>query len=62
MYLCGVEDNQELPDFARNDALNQIKDRCHIRSLGDLYLPELSLQKWWGQLEKLHSAACKMMS
>jgi hypothetical protein len=37
----------------RKYALKQIEMRCHVKWLGDFYLPHLSQKDWWGRLEKL---------
>lgn len=49
--------NQNLLGKARKDALKQIEIRCHVKGLGDIYLPHLSQKDWWGRLEKLGRAA-----
>ena len=36
----------------RAQAGHAISDRCQPRWLGDLYLEGLSLQQWWGLLER----------
>ena len=38
---------------SRKAALKQIEMRCHVKWLGDFYLPDLSQKNWWGKLEKL---------
>lgn len=43
----------------RKDALRQIEMRCHMKWLGDFYLPNLSQKDWWGRLEKLGRSAKK---
>jgi hypothetical protein len=41
------------PNLAdREEAGRAISDRCQPRWLGDLYLEGLSLQQWWGLLER----------
>jgi hypothetical protein len=57
LYRTAV--NEKISNNERIEALNQIEMRCHIRWLGDLYVPQLSLQDWWGRLEKLNKAARK---
>jgi hypothetical protein len=61
-FFKDADDLQHLADLAldrtlsadtRKDALNQIEMRCHVKSLGDFYLPHLSQEDWWGRLEKL---------
>ena len=41
--------NQTLLGKTRKDALEQIEIRCHVKWLGDLYLPYLSQKDWWGE-------------
>ena len=43
-------------DGARRDALKTLESMAHVRWLGDLYLPHLSQQEWWGKLDKLKRA------
>jgi hypothetical protein len=57
LHLCNMAIDQELTNITRENALLQIEMRCHTKWLGDLYLPELSLQEWWRQLEKLNKSA-----
>jgi hypothetical protein len=59
LHLCNEAINQELPNVTRENALLQIEARCHTRWLGDLYLPELSMQEWCGQLERLSKSVRK---
>jgi hypothetical protein len=65
-----ADDLQHLADLAldrtlsadtRKDALKQIEMRCHVKSLGDFYLPHLSQKDWWGRLEKLSRLTKKHM-
>ncbi|WP_426196929.1 hypothetical protein [Massilia sp. DWR3-1-1] len=51
--LANLALDQTLLTDTRNDALKQIEMRCHVKWLGDLYLPRLSQKDWWGRLEKL---------
>lgn len=57
-----ADDLQQLADLAldralsadtRKDALKQIEMRCHVKWLGDFYLPHLSQKDWWRRLEKI---------
>ena len=45
-------DRTVLPD-TRKDVLKQIEMHCHVKWLGDFYLPHLSQKDWWAKLEKL---------
>jgi hypothetical protein len=51
--------DQTLLIDARKDALKQIEIRCHVKWLGDFYLPHLSQKDWWGRLEKLGRSTTK---
>lgn len=51
--------DQTLSADYRKDALAQIETRCHVKWLGDFYLPQLSQKNWWGRLEKLGKSAKK---
>lgn len=51
--------DQNLLSDDRKDALKQIARRCHVKWLGDLYLPHLSQKDWRGRLEKLRKSASK---
>lgn len=51
--------DQSLLVDARKDALKQIEMRCHLKWLGDFYLPHLSQKDWWGKLEKLGKSTSK---
>lgn len=53
--------DQTLSAIARKDALKQIEMRCHVKWLGDFYLPHLSQKDWWGRLEKLSRLTKKHM-
>jgi hypothetical protein len=57
--LCDVARDRELPGAARENALLEIEARCHVRWLGDLSLPQVSLREWWRQLEALGKSARK---
>jgi hypothetical protein len=57
--LANLALDQTLLVNARNDALKQIGIRCHVKWLGDLYLPHLSQKDWWGRLEKLRKLTTK---
>lgn len=51
--LASLALDQNLLENVRIDALKQIEMRCHVKWLGDFYLPHLSQNDWWGRLEKL---------
>lgn len=53
--------DQTQPVDRRKEALKQIEMRCHVKWLGDFYLPHLSQKDWWGGLEKLGKSAKKFM-
>ena len=57
--LANLASDQTLLVETRNDALKQIEMRCHVKWLGDLYLPQLSQKDWWGMLEKLRRSTKK---
>lgn len=57
--LANLASDQTLLAEARNDAFKQIEMRCHVKWLGDLYLPQLSQKDWWGMLEKLRRSTKK---
>lgn len=49
------------PDLSkRREAAEAIKQRCHPRWLGDLFIPNASLSDWWGALEALSLEARKV--
>jgi hypothetical protein len=64
-----IKDADELQHFAnvaadvtlladiRKEAFKQIEMRCHVKWLGDFYIPHLSQKNWWGSLEKLGKSA-----
>ncbi|WP_322401163.1 hypothetical protein [Massilia luteola] len=52
-HLVDLALDQTLLANTRNEALKQIEMRCHVKWLGDFYLPHLSQKDWWGRLEKL---------
>lgn len=69
-FIKDADELQRLADLAldqtllantRNEALKQIDMRCHVKSLGDFYLPHLSQKAWWGRLEKLSRLTQKHM-
>jgi hypothetical protein len=43
-------------DSESRRAMNEIVQRCNVRWLGDLYLPEWSGTAWWDMLERLSRA------
>ena len=53
--------DQNLSADNRKDAFRKIDARCHIKWLGDYYLPHLSQKDWWGRLEKLSKSTEKNM-
>jgi len=57
--LANLALNQNLLTNVRKDAMEQIEMRCHVKWLGDFYLPHLSQKDWWGKLEKLGKSAKK---
>jgi len=68
-FIKDADELQHLANFAldqtllaetRKDALKQIDMRCHMKWLGDLYLPNLSQKDWWGRLEKLGRSTKKL--
>lgn len=52
-HLADLALDQTLLTDARKDALKQIEMRCHVKWLGDFYLPHLLQKDWWGRLEKI---------
>lgn len=52
-HLADLALDQTLLANTRKDALRQIEMRCHVKWLGDFYLPHLSQKDWWERLEKL---------
>lgn len=52
-HLANLALDPVLSTYTREDALKQIEMRCHVKWLGDFYLPHLSQKDWWGRLEKL---------
>lgn len=53
--------DQTLSATSRSRALKEIELRCHVKWLGDLYLPQLSIKDWWSRLEKLRRSTRKYM-
>ncbi len=60
-HLANLALDQTLLADTRKDALKQIEMRCHVKWLGDLYLPHLSQKDWWGRLEKLGRSTKKQV-
>jgi hypothetical protein len=60
-YLANTALDQTQLINTRKDALRQIKMRCHVKWLGDFYLPHLSQKDWWGKLEKLGESTKRHM-
>lgn len=57
--LANMALDQNLSPNMRKDILKQIEMRCHVKWLGDFYLPHLSQKDWWGKLERLARMAKK---
>lgn len=58
-HLANLALDQTLSADTRKDALKQIEMRCHVKWLGDFYLPHSSQKDWWGRLEKLDRSTKK---
>jgi hypothetical protein len=58
-HLADLALDQNLPKNTRKNVLRQIEMRCHVKWLGDFYLPHLSQKNWWGKLEKLSGSVKK---
>lgn len=62
--LADLVSNVSVNYFERKNALNDLESMAHVRWLGDLHLPHLSQNDWWGKLDKLKksikSAASKI--
>lgn len=41
----------------REESLVGIEGMCHIKWLGELNIPNMSVKKWWGLLENLRATA-----
>jgi hypothetical protein len=52
-HLADLALDQTLSAYTRKDILKQIEMHCHVKWLGDFYMPHLSQKDWWGKLEKL---------
>lgn len=52
-HLANLALDQSLLGDTRKDALREIEMRCHVKWLGDFYLPHLSQKDWLEKLEKL---------
>lgn len=52
-HLANLALDQTLLADKRKDALKQIEMRCHVKWLGDFYLPLLSQKDCWGGLKNL---------
>jgi hypothetical protein len=59
--LANLALDQTLLADARKDALKQIEMRCHVKWLGDFYLPHVTQKDWWGRLEKLGRSTKKLV-
>lgn len=60
-HLANLALDHTMLATARKDAFTQIEMRCHVKWLGDFYLPNLSQKDWWGRLEKLGKSTRKHM-
>jgi len=69
-FIKDADELQQLANLAldeallaetRKGALKQIDMRCHVKWLGDLYVPHLSQKDWWGRLEKLSRSTKKFV-
>lgn len=60
-YLADLGLDQNLLADIRKDALKQIEMHCHVKWLGDFYLPHLSQKDWWERLEKLDRSTKKQV-
>lgn len=60
-HLADLALDQSQSVNTRKEALRQIEMRCHVKWLGDFYLPHLSQKDWWGKLEKLGRSTKKNM-
>ena len=58
--LSDTAGDNSRPAAERVDALEQVRMRCHVKWLGDIYLAHLSQTEWWSRLEKLSKAARKL--
>lgn len=52
-HLANLALGQTQSADTRKDALKKIEIRCHVKWLGDFFLPHLSQKDWWRRLEKL---------
>jgi len=60
-HLANLALDQTMLADTRKDAFKKIGMRCHVKWLGDLYLPHLSQKDWWGKLEKLGRSTKKQV-
>lgn len=60
-HLANLVLDQTLLADARKDALKQTDMRCHVKWLGDFYLPHLSQKDWLEKLEKLSRSAKRLV-
>lgn len=56
-HLSQLAADQKRPKGKRDEAVAQLINRCHMKWIGDLYLPQLSQNAWWSPLNKLARAA-----
>jgi hypothetical protein len=54
--LAGLVSNASVSSLEKKNALKGLESMAHVRWLGDLYLPHLSQNEWWGKLDKLKKA------
>jgi hypothetical protein len=59
LHFYDMATNENLSKIERGKALEEIDMRCHIKWLGDLYLPNLTSQNWPDRLEELRKAVWK---
>jgi hypothetical protein len=59
--FCNILLDKKLAVDSHNAILIEIAMRCHVKWLGDYYLPHLSQKDWWGKLENLSKATKKHM-
>ena len=62
---AAVDLNYKLQDLLNSDEIrkieisNDIGNRCNVRWLGDLFIADMTINEWWGDLEKLKKLASK---
>ncbi|TCG03023.1 hypothetical protein BZM27_51525 [Paraburkholderia steynii] len=60
--VADLADNLGNASTVRRDALKSLDSMAHVKWLGDLYLPHLSQQEWWGKLDQLKKATKSIVS